>query len=131
MDKDTLGLQYPPISETRLREGGAIRDITRSVGPDPAWQGSPARTLEGLLNPELISPLPKPVERTRDGILGGARELNMKASIDQGGNYHFSQNGLKMQFDNPEDAAKFIDGIKFMREERAKLTEEIGGPECA
>jgi hypothetical protein len=130
IDKSNFGLQLAPISEEHMRLGGVTRQPTKPIGREPNWKGSPARDLEGLLNPENIPAPPPPVAMTANAISAAARAEGMSASVGRSGDITITHQGTKFVFEHPEDAARFVENVRYLKEERMKIIKQIGGSEC-
>ena len=127
------GVAIGPISQEQLRAAGAKREITRPIGPDPTAplsQQSPARTLEALVNPSVRSEPLRATEPFQASIRVGAKDVNASVSFSSSGGAKVTVGGAKIEFSSLQDAARFIDSMRFMAEEKRKLVTQFGGRRC-
>lgn len=130
IDKDTFGMQLAPIAEEHLRMGGVIREPAKPVGREPNWKGSPARDLEGMLNPQTLPVAEPPINRSPSAVMTAARSEGMSASMAKDGSITVTQKGIKFQFNDVEDAARFVENLRYKKQQVDKIIQDIGGKEC-
>lgn len=135
--KNIDGNLIGPMTQEQLRTAEAKREITKPLGQDPTTPlslDSPASTLEALVNPETRQAPLVAIAANPTGIRQGAAELGMRSSINsRTGDITLTLNGAKIKFSGAsslEDATRFINGMRFLSEDKRRMISMFGGPNC-